>query len=990
MIGLAPMDERRCDKPLVVMISSTAHDLPEHRQCMIEACLRLDCMPKMMEQLNALDDDAVAVSLQMVDKADIYVGIFGHRYGFVPKGGKSITHLEYERAAIRSIPRLIFIMHADHPVKAADVETGPGASKLAKLKRRLEKERVVNYFRSPEELRSQVIASLATQMRKRLEAQQGMNAVADAGRQARRLHPQIGIPPAPEPYVAHRFTLLRTKSGLIGRRDELTRLTDWVARPETVRNARIFCMVALGGLGKSALAWHWFNEIAPKAFIGENSQEGSIWWSFYESDATYDNFVIRALAYVSGSAVDEVHRLPVCECEDHLLGELDRRPFVIILDGLERILNAYSTMRAAFIQDEEVTDAEQEQRLRQMPDPRADRFLRALATVRHSRILITTRLYPAALEGPTGQPIKGAYRFDLPGLNDDDALALWRSFGVSGTRNVMLPLFRTFENHALLIQALASRVARDRKTPRDFDAWWAANSKFDPFSLPMKQVKSHVLAVALDGLTEQELYLLRVLAAFRMPASYGTLCDLLIGYEDQQFADEGALIAALADLEDRGLLGWDNRPGANRYDLHPIVRGVAWTRLDTGTQSEILGRLQTHFEAIPKPYGMLGWRSVKSLEEITPAIELYDKLIRLGEYDVAWRVFSDFIDYATIFRLCTPRHRIEMLRPLFPNGTDKLPALTRCKHQRNLLRALAWSYQFGGYPGAAVRLFQRTISLSKNLGDGSHGMGLQDLVQSLRLTGMLRSAECSAREAFLIRRCNASLMWIGRVLATRGAVKEAKVALQRSLRMSAEFEDVVKSFLAELALWRGDFDAARSLANRAWEFAIGNRYGAEAHAIFAACLQGTAALFTGDSSDLAIADERLRYALTRARACVLVEVELASLIATAQLRHQQCEPGEARKLLDQVWQAAKDGPYPISHADALNVLADLERHAGNKEAAVKAATRAFELAWCDGPPYAYHWGLKAARNHLAELGAAEPHLPAFDESKFDPMPNVHV
>ena len=41
-------------------------------------------------------------------------------------------------------------------------------------------------------------------------------------------------------------------------------------------------------------------------------------------------------------------------------------------------------------------------------------------------------------------------------MSDNDALELWRSFGVTGTRDEMLSLFHTFENHPLLIQALAA------------------------------------------------------------------------------------------------------------------------------------------------------------------------------------------------------------------------------------------------------------------------------------------------------------------------------------------------------------------------------------------------------------------------------------------------------------------------------------------------------------------------------------------------------
>jgi len=36
------------------------------------------------------------------------------------------------------------------------------------------------------------------------------------------------------------------------------------------------------------------------------------------------------------------------------------------------------------------------------------------------------------------------------------------------------------------------------------------------------------------------------------------------------------------------------------------------------------------------------------------------------------------------------------------------------------------------------------------------------------------------------------------------------------------------------------------------------------------------------------------------------------------------------------------------------VLTALERDAGNRDAAIEAATQAYRLAWCDGPPFAYH------------------------------------
>lgn len=153
--------------PLTVMVSSTIRDLPKHRDRVVDACLRQDMLPKMMEYLPANDDDAITNSLALVDEADIYLGVFGFRYGHVPKGRtKSITQLEYEHAVGRGIPRQIFVMHEDHPVKPSDVETGDGAEKLKKFKHKLKGENFVNEFKSPEELGKHVVNSLAAEKKK--------------------------------------------------------------------------------------------------------------------------------------------------------------------------------------------------------------------------------------------------------------------------------------------------------------------------------------------------------------------------------------------------------------------------------------------------------------------------------------------------------------------------------------------------------------------------------------------------------------------------------------------------------------------------------------------------------------------------------------------------------------------------------------------------------------------------------------------------------
>jgi hypothetical protein len=155
---------------LVVMVSSTVLDLPQHREEVREACLQQEMFPDMMEYLAASSNDAIEVSLDKVDRADVYVGVFGHRYGYIPKGHTiSITQMEYERAVDRNIDRLIFIMHDDHPIRIGDIDF-EHHSQLTSLKERLASENTINFFKSPADLRALVVNSLSHFRYKRDEA----------------------------------------------------------------------------------------------------------------------------------------------------------------------------------------------------------------------------------------------------------------------------------------------------------------------------------------------------------------------------------------------------------------------------------------------------------------------------------------------------------------------------------------------------------------------------------------------------------------------------------------------------------------------------------------------------------------------------------------------------------------------------------------------------------------------------------------------------
>lgn len=994
-----------------VMISSTAIDLPEHREQAINACLRMDTKPEAMEHLPAADKDAIEVSLGMVDKADIYIGIYAWRYGYVPKGhgGKSITEMEFDRAVERGIPILIFQIHKDHDIKIEMVETKTTAQKKLKtFKNRASKDRGRLEFKSPADLRGHIVHSLG-QLLKEIEAEESAAAEGEEAKpKAPRFHRISTIPQAPEPYIAHPYTLLQTKD-IVGRQNELRLLTEWVTEPN-FSSIRLFNIVAIGGMGKSALTWKWFQEIAPQELRGKI--DGRMWWSFYESDAHFENFIIRALAYVSGQPEEHVRKeIKPGEREDQLLRILDEKPFLLALDGLERILIAYARMDAARMLDDDLDEETANRiyeaqgipedvretylakhRLRMTADPRVGHFLRRLTKVRASRILITTRLYPADIQTQTAQPFPGCHAEFLRGLSDDDALQLWREFGVSGSSQQLLSLFRSVENYPLLIRALAGEVAEFRPAPGDFDAWRAENPDFNPVQLELKNARTHILEYALQGLGESQLRVLHSIAAFSMPAAFETIRALHVG-KDQACATDRDLDAVLTELEDRGLLGWDKV--ANRYDLHPIVRGVVWDGVDEGARNRIYTSLEGYFEAAPKPEK---WQDVEGLEDLTPAIELFRSLIGLERYQDAFQVFRDHLEYAIYFRLSASRQVVEILELLFPDGETEPPRLSSLWAQSFVINAMAVAYDYVGEPERALSGYRRAlIGVESESDQRNAAVAWCNYSDALKGAGHLNEACRAALKGLALSQAlrnqfreAVGLHWLGDSLAVCGVSIDSKLALRRAIKSqakgsysSAEAHSTAR--LAQRALLFDDPAQAQDLALRAWDLAHKQRV--ERDLIMAVRLQGTAALELGD---FVAATERLHYALTRARAVNFVQEELPALTALAELHRRQGDLDKAREHLDAVWEPALRGPYPLFHADARNVLARIEIDAGNHAAAVEAATRAYELAWCDGPPYAYAYGLKHAQQLLEQLGAPEPNLPPFDESKFEPLPDVEI
>jgi len=314
------------DKPgqLTAMISSTALDLPAHRAAVREACLAAGVFPIGMEHLPARDASGVAVSVEMVDKADIYLGIYAWRYGWVPEGKPvSITEMEFDRAverkaagALREI--LIFTPHQDHPCTAADVEADRDAqNKLNAFKTKAANGRVCKEFRSVEELRRLVSEALREH-------------------RERASQPAWTTASTPRTSVPHNLPALQP---FFGREEELRKIADALDPESRTWGALID---APGGMGKTSLAVRAAYDAAEAferiVFVSLKSRE-------LDDDGVRDlsGFLISGLAEVFNELARELGHADIAKAVDDqrprlLLDALRGTHTLLVLDNLESLV----------------------------------------------------------------------------------------------------------------------------------------------------------------------------------------------------------------------------------------------------------------------------------------------------------------------------------------------------------------------------------------------------------------------------------------------------------------------------------------------------------------------------------------------------------------------------------------------------------------------------------------------------------------------------
>jgi len=676
-----------------------------------------------------------------------------------------------------------------------------------------------------------------------------------------------------------------------GRTAERALLSAWL---ETDSVHSLLVLRALGGFGKSALAWHWLLHDVDAA-----RWPRVVWWSFYD-EPTFEEFLRQTLEHLGITPLPAGPR----QQADALLRLLHQPGTLLILDGFERALRAYGTLDAPYQGDTPSPlpsvgrgegaggwgEGQQD-----CLSPTADHFLRAVCALPglRSKVLLTIRLRPRALESPGGDLLAGCREEELDHMQPDDAVAFFRAQGVRGSRAEIESACASYGYHPLSLRLLAGLIVRDPQQPGDV----AAAGHLDVSGEQVAR-QHHVLERAYESLAPAGQRLLSRMACFRGPVGYEAIAA--IGAGDRQGHPHG-VDADLRDLVARGLVHHDRR--ANRYDLHPIVRRYAYDRLTGGEREEAHRTLRDYFAAVPPP------ERPRTLDDLAPVIELYHHTVQAGQYAEAFTLFRDRLATPLYYQFGAYQLYIGLLRALFPDGEDRLPRLKEESDQGWTLNELASSYGLSGQPRRAVRVFQLAVELPGKIGRKRNvAISLGNLATQQMVIGALRGAEANLRrEITLCREIESEFQEavghqeLGRLLAYRGAWAEADEELEVALgfevwRANPQGTGVNWAYRTLRALLLARTVAAHGraplhaialvTARRALDLAEGgdpNIGGAvvvrdlvRAHWMLGAAQRA--------NSDWDEADRHLAKALARCRGINLVEMEADILLDLARLR----------------------------------------------------------------------------------------------------------
>jgi len=800
--------------------------------------------------------------------------------------------LEYEHALRKKIPVRIYLMDDSHPWPSTPEFRDKNPESIDGF-RNLLKKHTFSFFTTTEKFYDKL----------KLDVQ------------------KFPIPPTYYPiYPMH--------ENFTGRKQEREKLTNWLRKD----SRPMLALIAMGGMGKTSLAWHWLTE----DIKGSDEQPRKIfWWSFYDSEAGFDRFLRKAIEYFIDDEIDWNTLTSTRDKMEFLNKILSQNRYLLVIDGVERVLRNYYNLGSPYQGDEIKEDVKGD--FHSCIEPNCGMFFQWLMSGdMKTKTLLTSRLYPRELDG-----LAGCLRKDLEKMDKEDAVEFFRRQGVKeGTRTEIETACESIGYHPLYLRLLSGIIVCDPKNPGDIQEWM----KYDLIPELKGKEGHNILELAYNLLDKKKQEFISKLSAFRNPMDY----DAIIIFNE--FGGEGKLNKVLIELVDRGMLLRDKK--SNKFDLHPLVRKYCYERLRY--KEVVHAELIDYFAVIPES------EKIESVNDLAPVIELYHHTVRAGRYDDAVELFINGLHNKLYFTFGANQTIIELLSALFFEDLDKLSRLKDISDPGWVLNALANSYSRSGQLRSAVNTFKlvldRSMNDKVNLAKSQGNLAFMAQVPIGELdaaeTNLNRAIEINheIKDEFLKAVFHKEL---GRLFAYQGkfekSEKEFTVAIDTFEKLEYDYLGNTWACYSHCSLLKNNADEAINHATKALKLGEkGGRYGKlEREIILAEYLLGAAHLIR---ENLIEAEKYLSEALIRDRKINLVELEPDILLEFGKLRLKQNRKPEALKSTNEALYIADRCEYRLKQADIHNFLAEFYLDAGDLPNARQHGESAKERAGCGYVP----------------------------------------
>jgi hypothetical protein len=582
------------------------------------------------------------------------------------------------------------------------------------------------------------------------------------------------------------------------------------------------------------------------------------------------------------------------------------------------------------------------------------------------------------LLNPAGLPLPAVRPLVLPGLAEADAEELVRSCGVQGTSaDIRYYLTNYCGNHPLVIGVLAGLINSPGPHRGNFDAWAADpayGAGLNLASLDLIQSRNHILRAAMEALEPASRQLLSTLALLSSAVDFKTVA----AFNPHIPPDSKKLTETIKDLEHRGLLQYD--PREQRYDLHPVVRGVAAGSLKTEDKERYGQKVVDHFNGQPhSPY-----EQVKTMEDVESGLQVVRTLLKLGHHQQAADAYKYDLARALLFNLEAHVEILSLLRPFFPAGWDQLPedvdAATASYLANNAAIALNRSGEgkqaIGAYAAALlVNLEGENWRVTRvRLSNISKSLSAQNrLAETLRISALALDLACASddKQAIFRSRC-----YLFANQSRLGQWPEAEATWHLLDPMGRKWSRAVyrqgdaECHFAQSQFWQGrlqeeHLSTAATLAEQ-----DNNRSTLrDLHRLRGAWrLEERAWALAAASFDIAV---------TMARVVRLVDEASETGLALAKHHLGQLTSDAARSEAERL--AGLRDP-------AHRTLALLWLALGDREKAEHHALAAYRWAWADGEPYVNRYDLTKTTELLQQMKVPVPVLPPYDPAKDEPFP----